>query len=144
MRTHEISLHKNNSHDLHRVITHSLVLVMKSLHMWYGIRVSGILIDVVWLVCVLEPLFRTIASYFITHTIHQSIWCPGGGNRRRGMTERKFSPWRFWYRKNWCEKCHQWVNIFIYSYSDSHNCLVVLLWRLRVGKTAVSEYHGCY
>ncbi len=27
-RTREISLHKNNSHDLHRVITHSLVLVI--------------------------------------------------------------------------------------------------------------------
>ncbi len=26
--TREISLHKNNSHDLHRVITHSLVLVI--------------------------------------------------------------------------------------------------------------------
>ncbi len=28
LRTHEISLLKNNSHDLHRVITHSLVLVI--------------------------------------------------------------------------------------------------------------------
>ncbi len=28
LRTREISLHKNNSHDLHRVITHSLVLVI--------------------------------------------------------------------------------------------------------------------
>ncbi len=28
LQTHEISLHKNNSHDLHRVITHSLVLVI--------------------------------------------------------------------------------------------------------------------
>ncbi len=28
LRTHETSLHKNNSHDLHRVITHSLVLVI--------------------------------------------------------------------------------------------------------------------
>ncbi len=27
LRTHEISLCKNNSHDLHRVITHSLVLI---------------------------------------------------------------------------------------------------------------------
>ncbi len=26
--TRQISLHKNNSHDLHRVITHSLVLVI--------------------------------------------------------------------------------------------------------------------
>ncbi len=28
MQTREISLRKNNSHDLHRVITHSLVLVI--------------------------------------------------------------------------------------------------------------------
>ncbi len=28
LRTREISLHKNNSHDLHRVITHALVLVI--------------------------------------------------------------------------------------------------------------------
>ncbi len=28
LQTHEISLHKNNSHDLHIVITHSLVFVM--------------------------------------------------------------------------------------------------------------------
>ncbi len=30
LRTREISLHKNNSHDLHRMITHSLVLVIIS------------------------------------------------------------------------------------------------------------------
>ncbi len=28
LRTREISLHKKNSHDLHRVLTHSLVLVI--------------------------------------------------------------------------------------------------------------------
>ncbi len=28
LRTHQISLHKNNSHDLHRVINHSLVIAI--------------------------------------------------------------------------------------------------------------------
>ncbi len=31
LRTGDISIHKNNSHDLHRVNTHSLVLVLFSL-----------------------------------------------------------------------------------------------------------------
>ncbi len=34
LRTREISLLKNNSHDLHRVITHSLVLVIRLCHVF--------------------------------------------------------------------------------------------------------------